>query len=87
MASNGGADGSVHINADAALYAGLFDGTESAELKLDPKRKAYVHVVRGAISVNGSALQGGDAALLASDNELKLSHGHDAEVLVFDLAA
>ncbi|OYX57239.1 MAG: quercetin 2,3-dioxygenase [Comamonadaceae bacterium 32-67-11] len=87
VASNGGADGSVHINADAALYAGLFDGTESAELKLDPKRKAYVHVVRGAISVNGSALQGGDAALLATESTLKLSHGHDAEVLVFDLAA
>ncbi|MBA4253645.1 MAG: pirin family protein [Betaproteobacteria bacterium] len=87
VASNGGADGSVHINADAALYAGLFDGAESAELKLDPKRKAYVHVVRGAISVNGSALQGGDAALLATESTLKLSHGHDAEVLVFDLAA
>ena len=87
LASNGGVDGSVHINADAALYAGLFDGAECAELRLDPKRKAYVHVVRGAIGVNGSALQGGDAALLATESTLELSHGHGAEVLVFDLAA
>ncbi|BAO81397.1 pirin-related protein [Serpentinimonas raichei] len=87
VASHGGAEGSVHINADAALYAGLFDGAEAAELALSPARKAYVHLVRGALSVNGTALQGGDAALLQAETQLKLSDGQDAEVLVFDLAA
>ena len=87
VASPDGTDGSVHIHADAALYAGLFDGSESAALALDPARKAYVHVVRGAIEVNGQRLEGGDAALLAGESRMELSAGEDAEVLVFDLAA
>ena len=47
IASEDGREGSVTMNADAALYAGLFDGDESATLALDTKRKAYVHLVRG----------------------------------------
>ena len=87
VASNGGTQGSVHINADAAMYAGLFEGAESAELALNPARKTYVHLVRGSLDVNGETLQGGDAAVLAAESQLKLANGNDAEVLVFDLAA
>jgi redox-sensitive bicupin YhaK (pirin superfamily) len=86
IASEDGADGSVTIHADAALYAGLFDGDEAATLPLDPARKAYVHVARGTLAVNGRNLQKGDAALLADESRLTLSDGNDAEVLVFDLA-
>ncbi len=87
VASNAGTDGSVTIHADASMYAGLLDGDESAELALDPARKAYVHVVRGALDVNGQRLQGGDAAALAGESKLLLARGDDAEVLVFDLAS
>jgi redox-sensitive bicupin YhaK (pirin superfamily) len=86
VASSDGAQGAVTIHADAALYAGLFDGAETASLALDPARKAYVHLVRGALQVNGQPLSTGDAALLADEAELRLSHGEAAEVLVFDLA-
>ncbi len=79
--------GAVKIHADAALYAGLFDGAEAATLKLDPARKAYVHLVRGELGVNGLPLSGGDAALIEAEDTLRLSGGKDAEVLVFDLAA
>ena len=58
VASKDGAAGSVTIHADARIYAGLFDGTEAAVLPIDPARKAYVHVVRGGVSVNGVALGG-----------------------------
>ena len=78
--------GAVALHADAKMYAGLFHGAESATLALNPARKAYVHLVRGALSVNGQVLQGGDAALLADENSLLLAAGQDAEVLVFDLA-
>ncbi|MGB7501950.1 MAG: pirin family protein [Azonexus sp.] len=87
IASPDGAAGSVTIHADALLYAGLFDGGEAATLPLDPARKAYVHVARGTLAVNGHNLRKGDAALLANENNLTLSDGHDAEVLVFDLAS
>lgn len=86
VASPDGADGSVPMHADARLYAGLFDGNEQADLALDPARKGYVHVVRGTVEVNGQALRAGDAAMLEGESQLALGTGHDAEVLVFDLA-
>ena len=86
VASPDGRDGSVTIHADASIYSGLFDAGE-APLKraLDPRRKAYVHVVRGSVNVNGQALQGGDALRIEQETELSIENGQDAEVLVFDL--
>ena len=87
VASPDGRDGSVTVHADASIRAGLFDGAERAELALDPQRKAYVHLVRGRLSVNGQPLVGGDAFKLSDESRLVLADGQDAEVLVFDLAA
>ncbi|NMG02508.1 pirin family protein [Azoarcus taiwanensis] len=87
VASPDGSDGSVTIHADARLYAGLFDAGESAELSLDPKRKTYVHLVRGSLVANGEKLAAGDALLMDGEATLTLAEGDDAEVLVFDLAA
>ena len=75
-------EGSLLIHQDALVYAGLFDGKECAELA--PERRAYVHVARGNISVNGHALGAGDA-LKSEGGKLMLENGRDAEVLVFDL--
>ena len=87
VASNDTAEGAVKLHADATIYAGLFDGAESARLALDPTRKAYVHLVRGELSVNGQALKTGDAVALRDEAALVLDQARDAEVLVFDLAA
>ena len=86
VASEDGREGSVTLHADAALYAGLFDAAESAELRLAPGRLSYVHLVRGALQVNGHALQTGDAAMIEAESRVQLSDGRAAEVLVFDLA-
>ena len=86
VASNDGAKGSVTIHADASIYAGLFDGAETATLALDPVRKAYVHLVRGLLKVNGQKLDTGDALRVQGEAALSVSDGKDAEVLVFDLA-
>jgi len=85
VASGDGAEDSVSIHADARLHAGLFDGAESAELALQPGRLAYVHLVRGQLSVNGQALSAGDALQLSEVTSVQLGSGKDAEVLVFDL--
>ncbi|HZY15014.1 MAG TPA: pirin family protein [Ramlibacter sp.] len=87
VASPDGAEGSVQMHADARMYAGLFDGAEAARLALDPTRLAYVHLVRGELTVNGTPLVAGDAARLQGESELTLAQGRDAEVLVFDLLA
>ena len=58
-----------------------------ASLVLDPQRKAYVHLVRGRLSVNGQALEAGDAALISQASSLSMADADQAEVLVFDLHA
>lgn len=86
VASPDGREGSVTIHADALMYAGLFSGSETACLSLDAQRKTYVHLVCGALQVNGHALLAGDAAKLEQEAQLTLSRGERAEVLVFDLS-
>jgi filamentous hemagglutinin family protein len=87
VASPDGSQGSVTVNADASLFAGLFDGNERAELAIDPARKGYVHLIRGALEVNGQKLEAGDAVLLENESGITVTNGQDAEVLVFVLAA
>ena len=86
VASPEGGVHAVRIHADAALHAGLFDGAEQATLALDSARKAYVHLVRGELAVNGQALRAGDALKIEGESALRLCDGRQAEVLVFDLA-
>jgi hypothetical protein len=87
VASNNGAQNSVSLHADARIHAGLFHGAETATLEIDPTRKAYVHLVRGALTVNGERLHTGDALALSDESRLELGAGDHAEVLVFDLTA
>ena len=85
VVSPDGAEGSVSIHQDARMYAGLFDGAESAELALDAGRLAYVHVARGEALVNGRTLAAGDALLYRDETQVSIAQGRGAEVLVFDL--
>jgi len=84
IASPDAREGSVKIHQNALLYAGLFDGAESAKLSLNRNRMGYVHVARGRINVSGHALQAGDA-LKTDGGTIELKDGEQAEVLVFDL--
>jgi redox-sensitive bicupin YhaK (pirin superfamily) len=81
-----GAGGSMKLNQDALVYAGLFHGSEAAAYSLPPGRKAYLHVARGALHVNGSLLRAGDAAKAEGEQTLELNRAQDAEVLLFDVA-
>ncbi|MCX7201234.1 MAG: pirin family protein [Burkholderiales bacterium] len=85
IASPDGADGSVRIHQQARVYAGLFEGEESDELTIAPGRRAYVHLARGRLSVNGQILRAGDAMKLTAEASVNVAKGEGAEVLVFDL--
>jgi len=86
VAAPDGAQGAVAIHADASIHAGLFDGGERAEMALNPRRIAYVHVARGSLRLNDQQLHAGDALRLQGESQLMLEGGEQAEVLVFDLA-
>ena len=86
VASPQGTEGSVTIHLDAQLYAGLFDAGESATHALAAGRRAYVHVARGEVTVNGVPLGAGDALKVSEVDAVTIAEGRGAEVLVFDLA-
>ena len=85
IASPDRAQESVLIHQDARVFAGLFDGPESASLDVENGRRIYVHIARGALTANGVALDAGDALKSTDTPTLTLQNGHDAEVIVFDL--
>ena len=86
VASPDAREGSVTIHQDAFLYAALLDGADRATHKLQPGRRAYLHVARGKLTANGQPIEAGDALKATNTAEITLEKGEGAEVLLFDLA-
>jgi redox-sensitive bicupin YhaK (pirin superfamily) len=86
VASPDGRDGSVRIHQDAYIYAALLDKGDRLVHKLADGRRAYVHVARGKVTVNGQPLEAGDALKATQTSEITLENGEGAEILLFDLA-
>ena len=85
IASPDGSEGSVQIHQDARVHAVVLDDGDAVSYALPQNRKAYVHVARGTVEFNGTALIAGDGAKISGEKELRLSGAQGAEVLVFDL--
>jgi quercetin 2,3-dioxygenase len=85
IAARDGAEGAVRLNQDAKVYAGLFTGAEEASYELPAGRRAWIHLARGALQLDGTLLGAGDGAGLIGPARLHLDGGRAAEVLVFDL--
>lgn len=85
IASPDGRDGSVTVHRDTDLYASLLAPSEQITHKLAADRMAYLHVIRGAVSINGLRLETGDATKIEAEQELAITAEADSEVLLFDL--
>ncbi len=86
VASPGGEDGSLTIRQDARLLLGSFEAGHEIAHSLDPHRHAWLQVLRGAITLNGNVLEGGDGAALTGESGLKVRAENPSEVLLFELA-
>ena len=86
LASKGGRDGSLDVHQDVQLWAALIGPGERRVLGLRPSRHAWIHVARGAVSVNGTMLREGDGGAVSGEERLDFLGQQAAEVLVFDLA-
>ena len=86
LASKDGREGSIPVAQDVDVWMTQLADGESRELPLAPGRHAWVHVARGAASVNGTSLREGDGAGVRDEEGLRfLGSGGGAEVLIFDL--
>jgi len=86
VASPDGADGSLGINADARVYAGVFDAGEKSDLALGDGRYAWVQVAEGRVRVNGQELAAGDGVAISDERHLTIEGIDEGEILAFDLA-
>jgi redox-sensitive bicupin YhaK (pirin superfamily) len=85
VVSPDGAEESIRIVQDARMYAGLLAPGDAAVHQLAPRRRAWVQVARGAVTLNGIALAAGDGAAIEDEPAINLAAVEDAEVLLFDL--
>jgi redox-sensitive bicupin YhaK (pirin superfamily) len=85
LVSPDGRDGSLDAHQDALLYGTLLAAGETVAHPLAGGRRAYVHVARGEVAVNGTPLGSGDGAALEHVDAVRLKGIGHAEVLPFDL--
>jgi redox-sensitive bicupin YhaK (pirin superfamily) len=81
-----GSGAAVTLHQDTKLYAALLDGAERVRHELAAGRRAYMHVARGSVHVNGTPMSAGDGARLDDESTITLDRGDAAEILLFDLA-
>ena len=86
IAGRDGREGAIVIHQDASIYDALLTPGARVEQVLDPTRYAWVHVAKGAVTLNGMALHQGDAAALSGESRVQLEAAESSEVLLFDLA-
>ena len=85
VGSRDGREGSITIHQDVDLYVGVLDAGIEFSHSFADGRRAWLQVVRGAVSADGMELAAGDGLPLSEPGRLVLSATADAEVLLFDM--
>jgi quercetin 2,3-dioxygenase len=87
LASPQGGDGVARINQDARVFVTELANGDAVSYRLGAKRYAWLHVIRGSVTVNGKPLETGDAAALSAEEAVEVKGtSASSEVLLFDLA-
>ena len=89
LASPDGEEGSVRIHQQAWLRGAVLQQDESMELVLQPARRYWLHVARGAARLDEREVVDGDALGFAGETGVSRLTGRAgrSEVLLFDLPA
>jgi redox-sensitive bicupin YhaK (pirin superfamily) len=87
VGAHDGRDGAVTIHQDLDLFVANLEKGNEVSHALRPRRKAWVQVTRGEVTVNGTAVRQGDGAALSDETEVRIAANDNAEVLLFDFGA
>lgn len=85
LAASDGRNGSLTVHQDVLMYVARLSKGEAASYSLATGRKAYMHVARGEVSLDKTALVAGDGVAIIEEEALSFSADSKAEVLLFDL--
>lgn len=80
-----GTEGAVTIYQDVRLFAGQLTHNESLTHEIADGYRAWLHVARGIMRLNGQELREGDGAAITDEPQINLETEHQAEVLLFEL--
>jgi redox-sensitive bicupin YhaK (pirin superfamily) len=86
VAAKDGRDSAVTVHQDVALSVARLLPGQQASYRLKPGRHAWLHAARGAMTLNGAALNEGDGAAVSAEEILEVRAAESAEILLFDLA-
>ncbi|WP_243293765.1 pirin family protein [Geothrix mesophila] len=86
IASPDGAEGSVKLFQDVKVFAARLDPGREVQATVPAGRAGFLHVAKGTVTLNGAAMNAGDAARIEGEPSLTVAAGSSAEVLLFDLA-
>lgn len=86
VASPDGADGSLTIHQNARVFLSTLTAGQSVTHELALRRHAWLQVLRGRVSLNGTPLDTSDGAAVSEEQLLTIRADQPAEVMLFDLA-
>ena len=78
-------EGSVRIHQDARILAAQVPPGVALAHELKNGRRAWLQVARGAVDLQGTALEAGDGAAVTHEKRIELTGRQAAELLLFDL--
>lgn len=85
VASPDGGNGSVTIHQDAYIYASVLAQGETVTHAM-PKRRAWLQIIRGSLTLNGETLKAGDGAGISDEKDITcIGQDSETEFLLFDL--
>ena len=88
IASEDGGEGSVQVEQQLRIHAGLFAAPERVDFAAAPERVYYAHCARGALEVDGCPLGAGDALELRGVERIRIAGtagGEGGELLLLEL--
>ena len=86
VASPDGRRGSLHIHQDALLYSSLLEPGQHLVYALSQVRRAWLHLVLGALSLDDFVLTAGDGAGVSGERAVSFTALERSELLLLDLA-
>lgn len=87
IASGNGANGSLSTRQDLALYWAVLHAPHRLVHQLDERHSAWVHVVRGELTIGSETLHAGDSVGINGENTLPFSSSDEAEFVLLDLGS
>jgi redox-sensitive bicupin YhaK (pirin superfamily) len=77
--------GSLLVHQDALVYSAILDPGQHVVHELSQGRRAWLHLVKGEVTLDELVLTTGDGAGLTAERAVSLTAQEETEILLFDL--